>query len=608
MKSLEDRKFVLMAIFVVFGLIFILRLFYVQVIDDSYALSAENQALRYVTVYPDRGVIYDRNGKLLVYEESAYDLMVIPRDIEDLDTTAFCDLLGMEKDVLVKKLKRAKKRSSYAPSHFEKQITKDEWARIAPHIKHFPGFYPVKRTLRNYPQGIAAHVLGYLNEVDSSDIKKDAYYKAGDYIGKSGLEKMYEKDLRGEKGLSIFIRDVHNKIQGSYKDGANDTMAITGTNLYSTLDADLQAYGEQLMQNKEGSIVAIEPSTGEILALVTSPTYDPNLLVGRSKSKHVRTMQENDSLRQLFNRALHSPYRPGSIFKLVQGLIALEEGVIVPETRIRCNRGLIGCHGAHSNDDLFNAIKHSCNPYFRDVYRRLIQPGVKRSIFEDSELGLKNWRRHVMSFGLGVKYDTDLPGMKSGMVPSDSLYDKWYGDRRWAFSTIYSNSIGEGELIVHPIQMANLAAVLANRGYYYTPHLIKGVGTIGNKPEKYTKKNYTTVDAKHYDVVIDAMQAVVDEVGGTARRARIDSVTVCGKTGTIDKSKLDLPDHSVFIAFAPRENPKIAIAVYVQYSGYGGTWAAPISSLMMEKYIKGSIKDPEKEKRILEASFLIKKD
>jgi penicillin-binding protein 2 len=389
----------------------------------------------------------------------------------------------------------------------------------------------------------------------------------------------------------------NNEIE-SYKNGTYDTAAYSGDNLILTIDAELQAYGEKLMQNKKGSIVAIEPSTGEILAMVSSPGYDPNLLVGRERSKNYKTLAENDSIGPLFNRAINAQYRPGSIFKLVESLIALNEGIIVPSTRIRCNRSIINCHGAHSNDDLINAIIHSCNPYFREVYRRLIQRGEYPSIYKDSEAGLIKWRDAVMKFGFGKPLNLDIRGEKGGQVPGVSLYNNWYGEGRWAFSTIYSNSIGEGELLVVPLQMANLAAAIANKGYFYTPHLVKSFGENKSIREEYTVKNSTGVKPEYFDLVQDAMERVVSETGGTARRARTEGITVCGKTGTVQNG--DFPDHSVFIAFAPKENPKIAIAVYVEYAGFGGTWAAPISSLMIEKYLKGEVSDKRKEERILE--------
>ncbi len=601
-EKLDNRKFTVASIFIVVAVIFIARLFYLQVVDDSYKLSAENQAVKQVKEYANRGNIFDRNGELLVYNEVAFDLMVIPRQVQqDMDTALFCELVGISDSAFTARLEEASSYSKYKESVFESQILSDEWSGISEKLYRFPGFYGEKRTLRTYPLPIASHILGYVSEVGNNDISNDSYYKSGDYIGKSGIEQVYEKHLRGVHGKSWYLVDVYNTRQGSYKDGDMDESPQPGADLVATIDRELQYYGESLMVNKKGSIVAIDPKTGEILALVSAPAYDPNLLVGRERSENYRSLVRNDSLDPLFNRATNAVYRPGSIFKLVQSLVALEAGVITPNTKIYCNRGIIGCHGAHSNDDLHHAIQHSCNPYFHQVYKRLIQPGEKNSIFLDSRIGLTRWNTAVKRFGLGLPLETDVHQMATGRVPDTAFYDRWYGENRWAFSTIYSNSIGEGELGVVPIQMANLASIIANKGYYYPPHLVRSIdGDIANP--YFLEKQFTGVDSAYFTLVQDAMQAVVEQTGGTARRGRIDSISVCGKTGTV-QNKLT-PDHSVFIAFAPREDPKIAIAVYVEDAGFGGTWAAPIASLMMEKYITGEVKRPEKEKRILEANFI----
>ena len=601
MDKFENRKYIVLGIMVLIGFIFIGRLFYIQVVDDSYKHSAENQAIVKMTLYPSRGTIYDRNGKVIVYNQASYDLMVVPNQVEkDIDTLAFCELIGIDKESYIKKMSKSRKYSRYRASIFEKQITDKEWLGVSERLFEYPGFYGQHRTLRKYSKPVAAQVLGFIGEASKENIEKDKFYKPGDYLGISGLEAWYEKELRGKRGVKVYVRDVHNRIKSGYAEGAYDTASLPGQDLGSTIDLVLQEYGELLMQNKKGSIVAIEPATGEILAMVTAPSYDPNLLVGRIRSSNYRVLV-NDTLKPLFNRATNATYRPGSIFKLVESLVGLETGVIKTTTRIRCNRGIINCHGAHSNDDLFGAIQHSCNPYFRDVYRRLIQRGEYSNIYEDSRFGLTIWRDYVTSFGLGVRLQTDISGVGKGFVPDVAFYDKWYGEKRWAFSTIYSNSIGEGEMGVTPLQIANLAAILANRGFYYTPHFIRSIGDQGPH-EEYLQKNYTKIDSSYFYVVIDALAAVVNEQGGTARRARIDSIIVCGKTGTV-QNKLT-PDHSVFMAFAPKDNPQIAIAVYVEEAGFGGTWAAPISSLMIEKYLTGTISKPKKEKRIFEANFL----
>ena len=596
----KERSWVIISIILIIGFIFIVRLFFLQVATDHWAIKAASITEKKITTYPARGLIYDRNGRLMVANKAVYDLMVLPADVKNngADSIEASELLDISTIEYRKSLEKARKYSTYKPSTFVEQIPAEQFGYIVDQLYNYPEFIPVPRTLRSFPIPVAPHTIGYISEVSPHQIEQNPYYKSGDYIGTSGIEKTYETDLRGERGVRYIVVDVHNKEIESYKKGTFDKAAVSGENLKLSLDALLQQYGEKLMQNKKGSIVAIEPSTGEVLALVSSPGYNPNLLVGRDRSVNYKQLAANDSLGPLFNRTLNAQYRPGSVFKIVEALIGLQEGVVVPETRIRCNRGIINCHGAHSNDDLKNAIIHSCNPYFRDVYRRLIQRGEYSSIYKDSEAGLISWRKRVMNFGFGTQLGIDLEGEKSGQVPGVSLYDKWYGKGRWAFSTIYSNSIGEGELLVVPLQMANLAAIIANKGYYYIPHLVKSIGDHNAIRPEFTVKHETMIDAKHFVLVQDAMEAVVNQAGGTARRARTKDIIVCGKTGTVQNG--DFPDHSVFVAFAPKENPKIAIAVYVEYAGFGGTWAAPIASLMIEKYLKGEISNPRKEKRILD--------
>lgn len=596
----KERSWVIISIILIIGFIFIVRLFFLQVTTNYWAEKAASITEKKLTTYPARGLIYDRNGNLMVANKPVYDLMVLPADVKNngADSVKISKLLGISTNDYRVSLKRATAYSTFKPSIFVEQIPAEQFGFIVDQLYKYPEFIPVPRTLRSYPIPIAAHTIGFISEVTPHQIEQKPYYKSGDYIGSSGIEKAYETDLRGERGVRYIVVDVHNKEIGSYKNGAFDKPAISGDNLLLSLDAQLQAYGEKLMKNKKGSIVAIEPATGEVLALVSSPGYNPNMLVGRNRSKNYKQLAANDSLGPLFNRTINAQYRPGSVFKIVEALIGLEEGVIKPETRIRCNREIINCHGSHSNDDLKDAIIHSCNPYFRDVYRRLIQQGEYSSIYKDSEVGLKSWKKRVMKFGFGKPLGIDLEGEKSGQVPGVKLYDKWYGKGRWAFSTIYSNSIGEGELLVVPLQMANLAAIIANKGYYYVPHLVKSIGDQDAIRPEYTIKHETDISPEHFNLVQDAMEAVVNQNGGTARRARSKDITICGKTGTVQNG--DFPDHSVFIAFAPRENPKIAIAVYVEYAGFGGTWAAPIASLMIEKYLTGEISNQQKEQRILD--------
>ena len=596
----SEKKWVVEIIFITFIVIYIIRLFIVQVWDDKYRLSADSNSQRYVTQYPSRGLIYDRKGELLVYNRAAYDLMVIPRQLEAFDTTQFAELLNIDKAIIVNKIKKAKKYSTYKPSVFIKQVSAERYAKFQEHMFKFPGFFIQTRTLRYYPNPIAAHVLGYVGEVNAKNIKEDNYYKSGDYIGISGIEKTYEKDLRGIKGNKIYLVDVHNRIKGEFRNGELDTKAVLGKDLTTTLDLELQEYGELLMKYKIGSIVAIEPQTGEILALISAPTYNPNQLVGRERSSNYGVLLK-DKLKPLFNRALTAQYPPGSIFKLINGLIGVDGGFTSPNSNFVCDKSLVSCHNHPLNTDLKKAIKHSCNPYFYQVYKRIIQQGIKHSRFLDSRIGLKYWKKRVLSFGLGRRLEIDLPNVSRGNIPGVEYYDRWYGKNRWKFSMISSNAIGQGEVMVVPIQMANLAAIIANSGYYYIPHIVKAISGEAIKDTLFTKKRFTMVDVKWFPIIQEGMYEVVNTEHGTARRARMDSIIVCGKTGTVQNPHGE--DHSVFIAFAPKDNPKIAISVYVENSGFGGTWAAPMASLMIEKYLNRKISENNKkykEKRILD--------
>lgn len=581
---------------------FLARLLQLQVLDESWKAKAAEMTERKITIYPSRGLIYDRKGKLLVSNKAVYDLMILPREIKELDTLALLDLLKISKEDFKERYTRAVSwpNARYRPSVFIKQIPPEEFALITEQLYKFKGFYGQPRTLRDYPEQIGAHVLGDIGEISPNELEGDSYYKSGDYIGKSGLEKVYEAELRGQRGSRFVLVDVLNNTKGSFEGGKYDTLAVAGVDFHSTLDAELQAYAELLMQNKRGSVVAIEPATGEILVMVSSPTFDPNLLVGRNRGANYQVLK-NDSLSPLFNRAIKGTYRPGSIFKMVQALVALQTGAIKNETRFRCNRSIIGCHGSHSNDDLNGAIIHSCNPYFREVFKKMIQPGEESNRFKDSRIGLNQWKENITRFGFGTNLGTDIPGSSSGNIPGSNYYDKIYGELSWAFSTIYSLSIGEGELLITPIQMANLAAVIANRGYYISPHVVKGFGPEQRKPDRYLEHHNSGVDAIHFETVVNAMEKVVGQAGGTASRARIPGIEVCGKTGTVQNEPY--PDHSVFMAFAPKDEPKIAISVYVENAGFGGQWAAPIASLLMEKYLTDSIANPAKEKRILDQAF-----
>jgi penicillin-binding protein 2 len=597
----QERSTVIRIIFLTVGIIFIVRLAFMQVFDSEYRRQADRQALRPITQFPARGLIYDRNGELLVYNEAVYDLMVIPRMTKGLDTNMFCRVMGITRDEFDARMRKACKYSTYSASPFMKQVSKEEYGSWENSLYKFRGFYVQQRTLRVYDKPIAAHVLGYVGEVDQSEIDADKFYKQGDYIGKSGLEKSYEEVLRGIKGKRIMQVDVHNREIGSYMNGAYDTMAVEGGNLYTTLDASLQEYAEGLMANKRGCIVAIEPSTGEVLAMVSAPGYDPNLLVGRVRGENYQMLLQDIS-RPLLNRALIEHYPPGSIFKVAQAVTALQLGVISPNSGFVCDKSLVGCHNHPSARSVQEAIKMSCNPYFYQVYRRVIQQGKYKSIYKDSPYGLTVWRDYMLRFGFGQKMGIDLPasGITPGFIPDTAFYNKRYGRERWAFSTIYSNSIGQGEVTVVPIQMANLACIVANRGYYITPHLVRYYGPDSVRNEEFYTKHETGINKAYFDIAANGMYDVVHVAGGTARRANIPDIDICGKTGTAQNIG---EDHSVFICFAPKEKPKIAVAVYVENArGGGGYWAAPIASLVIEKYIRGEVTRKDVEKMYREAA------
>lgn len=592
-RTLASRKQTVIAIFLVIGLIYLVRLFYIQVIDKSYALSANNNVLRYVTQYPARGLIYDRNGKLLVYNEAVYDLMVTPLQVKEIDTVEFCRLLEITYEGFLERMKKAVKYSRYKPSLFEKQISKETYGYIEEKMYRFPGFFVQPRTLRYYPKPIGAHLFGYVGEVTQGLIDKNPYYKSGDYIGISGIEKSYENMLRGIKGMKIKMVDVHNREVGSFQDGRFDSAAIMGQDLYLSIDADLQEYGELLMRGKMGSVVAIEPSTGEILAFLSSPAYDPNLLVGRVRSKNYKLLSE-DPIKPLINRAMAGTYPPGSTFKMVNDLIGLQEGLLTLSVRYSCQgktSSPIRCTHTHQSPlNVEVAIQQSCNPFHWQVFRSIISNGKHGGIRNN----YVSWRNQVMSLGFGHKLGTDLQFELSGNIPSAEKYDAIYGKGHWNAMTIRSLSIGQGEILVTPLQLANYAAAMANRGSYIVPHVVKYTGEKGNKAAGF-KRIVSSIDPVHFEVAVEGMRQVATL--GTARWYQIDSVTMCGKTGTAENPHGE--DHSLFMAFAPAENPKIAIAVIIENAGFGSTWALPVASLMIEKYITGKIKRPDVEEHML---------
>lgn len=596
-----NRKYVVGGIILLAALVLLIRLFTIQVVEKTYRLSADNNVLRYVTQYPARGLVYDRNGKLLVYNQAAYDLMVVPAQTNQIDTLEFCKLLGITINSFRERLKAAKVYSRRAPSVFLKMISAEDYARLQEKLFEFPGFYVQPRTLRKYAKPIGSHLLGYVSEVDESIIKKDPYYKAGDYIGKLGIEEAYEKELRGRRGVKIYLVDVYSRIKGSYADGRLDTAALQGDDIISSLDADLQEYGELLMRNKTGSIVALEPKTGEVLALVSCPNYDPALLVGRVRSDNFAKLNADTVFRPLFNRALQASYPPGSTFKPINGLIGLQEKVITPSTMFGCNRGylFVSCHVHNSPLDLKNGIANSCNAYFCQTYRRILENPLYPTIGD----AYMQWKGYLNQFGFGKKLGIELTNELPGLIPSTAYFDKFYGKNKWKALTVISMAIGQGEVGTTPLQMANMSAAIANRGYYYVPHIVKSINHIKSIDGKYLKKNLIGIDSANFEAIILGMEEAVNGTGGaTARIAALKDITVCGKTGTAQNPHGK--DHSVFVAFAPKENPRIAIAVYVENAGFGATYAAPVASLMIEKYLKGEITNKEMEKRILDLNLI----
>ncbi|MDR0801920.1 penicillin-binding transpeptidase domain-containing protein [Fluviicola sp.] len=615
--NLGGRKYVILVFFTLVGSIYLIRLFFMQVVDDSWKLRAQEIAEKRKEITPPRGIVFDRNGKKVVTNRSYYNLMMKEEDIHDFDTVAFAKLVGWTKQEVKDRFYQIRKgegkyrnkntgkvQENYQKQRaypFIKELTIDEITRIAPHLEKFPGFFEDLTSMRNYPYAGGANIFGYLNEVSKEEIEEDRFYRPGDQIGRAGIERYYEKQLRGRKGIKYIVTSALNNAIESYADGKYDTLAQQGPALHLGLDIQLQVYGEKLMQNKRGCIVAIEPKTGEILSLVSAPSFDPNILVGRRNIGMNYPKLLLDEGKPLYPRPLAAEYPPGSVFKLLQSLIGLQEGVITPESGFPCTKSMVGCHNHPNATNLPDGIKYSCNPYFYYVMRRIIQQGKKRSIFADAELGLNEWYDYIMSFGLGSQFETDVTGMRPGLIPNSAYYDKWYGHNTWAFSTIRSISIGQGEVKVTPLQMANIVAIIANRGWYYTPHFVRSIGNDGPLPQ-FKVVHKTKIEPVHYDPIIEGMRRVCYEAGGTGKRAVVEGITVCGKTGTAQNPHGE--DHSVFIAFAPMENPKIAIAVFIENAGFGGVWAAPTASLMIEKYLNRKVKDKAKEQMIVSANLL----
>lgn len=597
----EGRKEIIQILVVITGIVFLAKLFYIQLVDDRYARMAESNTIVKEIEYPFRGLIYDRNGKLLVYNTPEYDLFVVRKEVTNLDTALFCSVFNLTKGELLQAFAEMRKRKEYSPvkpTLFIKQLSNYDFARIQDYIDEFPGFYIQPRTSRAYTTRAMANVLGYVSEITRSQLERDTtrIYRQGDYIGQSGLEAQYEIYLRGKRGVRYKLRNVDGVDKGSFKEGEYDTLSVPGYDLITTIDLSLQEYGEKLMHGKVGSIVALEPATGEVLAMISGPSYDPVLLTGRNFSSNFMLVS-SDSAKPLFTRPLMAMYPPGSIFKIVQTLIALQEGVVGYDTRFPCDRSIVNCHNHPQPCDLHMAVQYSCNPYFHQVFRRIINQNKSPNTFTDARIGLENWYGYVTRFGLGKPLGIDLPSEKGGQMPGPALYNRIYGEGRWKFSTIYSLAIGQGEMLVTPVQMANLAAIMANKGHYYTPHLVKEIRGSENQPA--VQRHDTGIDEKYFDFVQDAMS---DAIYGTAQRAVIPGIDLCGKTGTAQNPHGH--DHSVFMAFAPKDNPKIAIAVYVENAGWGGRAAASIASLMIEKYLTGEVKRTALEEYVLRGQFL----
>jgi penicillin-binding protein 2 len=609
MDQYGSRKYIIGALIILLGIIFSMRLLYLQVINSTYKLSAESNSRRLEIVYPARGLIYDRNHTLLVHNQPSYDLKIAPYELEAFDSTELCSILNIDIQTLRDAIDRVKKYPRERRNPFIKQLSPETFGQLKEKQYKFPGFYFSERTLRKYKYEIASHLFGYIGEVDSSRIRKDLYYEMGDYYGVSGIEKTYENYLRGEKGRRYKLIDVRGREKGAYNEGRYDQDAESGKNITLTIDAKLQAYAEKLMANFEGSVVAIEPKSGEILAIVSAPYYNPSLLVGRVREENYDKLKK-DSLEPLFNNATMATYPPGSTFKTVNGLIGLQEGVINPFTKFSCHQGYfargvsMGCHLHESPLQFVEAIKQSCNSYFANTYKRIID----NDNFESTEDAYNQWRDFVVSFGFGEKLGIDLPSEKNGFIPESSYYDRYYTKGHWKAHTIISNAIGQGEILTTPLQLANLAAIIANRGYYITPHTVKDIQGIDTLSKVYSQKNWVAIDTSYFPWIIDGMDKAVNETHGTAPIARLADITICGKTGTAENPHGE--DHSVFMAFAPKDNPQIAVSVYVEYGKWGATYAAPIASLIIEKYLTDTIANNRKwvETRMLTKKITVSGD
>ena len=593
--------------------ILLIKLFNIQIIDDKYKMDAANNSMVYTTIYPTRGIIYDRNGKILVGNQVAYDLMVTPREVTEFDTLALARVLEVTPDFIRTKMKeytKNRKSIGWQSVVMLRKLPQETYMRFSEIAYRFPGFKGQARSIREYPYNAGGNLLGYVSEVDKKYLERHpGEYKAGDYAGKTGLEAAREKELRGEKGHTIWLRNSRNRIESRYKDGEMDKEAVPGKNIVTTIDAELQNYGQKLMRNKVGSLVAIEPSTGEILAMVSSPGINVDIL--SDIGKHYSKIAKNP-YKPMFNRAVQAPYPPGSVFKLVNALIALQEGIITPRTEYPCSMGYhfgngkykVGCHDHDSPVDLDFSIMTSCNAYYCYVFRELLENGKYGNVGES----LDKWREYVASFGFGHKLGSDFPAELGGFIPTSEYYDRYYGKKRWKATAVISMAIGQGEIGCTPLHLANLCATIANRGHYYIPHIVKDSEGVEIDP-KYHEKNYTLVDTVHFHKIINGMYKAVNSdfgSGATASIAAVPGLEICGKTGTAQNPHGD--DHSVFACFAPRENPKIAVVAYIENGGFGASYAAPIASLLTEMYLNHEISPERKdlEHRMISANLMHK--
>ncbi len=582
---------------------YLFRLFHLQVLDDTYSIESSANSIKRVAEMPFRGQIYDRNDKLMVYNTPVYDLLVTPYKAKVRDTLQFCRLLNIERTTFDSLMTAAATYSRNKPSMFIRQLSREDFARIQDIMVDYPGFEFAKSSMRTYTAPTMANSLGYVSEITGGQLKKqvDFYYQQGDYYGQSGLESFYEKQLRGRRGVKFVMQNVNGVVKGSWKDGELDTMAVAGQNLYTGIDFDLQQYADSLMVNKVGSVVAIEPSTGQILAIVSAPNYDPNKLATRHFSENFQELADNP-YKPLFNRPVMASYRPGSTFKVIQALTALQQGAIQPGTGFTHAGVPMKCHGNGHGNNVPQAIAHSCNPYFYRVFQSILYNNDHTNTYEASRVGLEKWHQQVSKFGIGQRLGVDLPSEYKGSLPDVEYYDKVYGVKRWKFSNVYSLSIGEGELLITPLKMANVAAIIANRGYYYTPHIVSGVGKKNNPLPEYKVRHEVGIDRKHFETIIPGMIGAVEPGGTVMGLARIADVQIAGKTGTSQNKKG--PAHGIFIAFAPADNPKIAIAAFVENGVWGGVSAAPVANLVIERYLKGKTENKAIENYILNRNYM----